>query len=80
MRDYIHVQDPAAGHVAALRALLKHSESFTVNLGTGRGHSVLVVVGAFEVASCRTVPYQIMPRRPGNVASAMPTLPWRYSC
>jgi UDP-glucose 4-epimerase len=68
MRDYIHVQDLAAGHVAALQALLAHGESFTVNLGTGRGYSVLEVVRAFEQASGRPVPYQLVDRRPGDVA------------
>jgi UDP-glucose 4-epimerase len=68
VRDYIHVQDLAVGHVAALRALLARQESFTVNLGTGRGQSVLDVVHAFERASGRPVPYQFAPRRPGDVA------------
>ncbi len=68
VRDYIHVQDLAAGHVAALKALLGQGKSFTVNLGTGRGHSVLEVVRAFEQASGRPVPYRIAPRRPGDVA------------
>ena len=68
VRDYIHVQDLAAGHVAALQALLGQGKSFTVNLGTGRGHSVLEVVKAFERASGRPVPYRIAPRRPGDVA------------
>lgn len=53
--DYIHVQDLAAGHVATMRALLDQDSSFTVNLGTGRGHSVLEVVRAFEKSSGRTV-------------------------
>ncbi|QHE85094.1 UDP-glucose 4-epimerase GalE [Hydrogenophaga sp. BPS33] len=76
VRDYIHVQDLAAGHVAALKALLGRGESFTVNLGTGRGHSVLEVVRAFEQASGRPVPYQLAPRRAGDVAQcwADPTL------
>lgn len=68
VRDYIHVQDLAAGHVAALQTLLNQGKSFTVNLGTGRGHSVLEVVKAFERASGRPVPYRIAPRRPGDVA------------
>jgi UDP-glucose 4-epimerase len=76
VRDYIHVQDLANAHVAALQALLgKHEkdhktkyESFTVNLGTAQGFSVLDVVKAFEQASGRKVPYQIAPRRPGDVA------------
>ena len=69
VRDYIHVQDLAQGHVAALAALLRGQASFTVNLGTGRGHSVLEVVRAFELASGRPVPWQFAPRRSGDVAS-----------
>ena len=69
VRDYIHVQDLAAGHVAALQALVAaEDQSFTVNLGTGQGHSVLEVVRAFEQASGQPVPYQFAPRRPGDVA------------
>jgi UDP-glucose 4-epimerase len=76
VRDYIHVQDLAAGHVAALQALLDRKSGFTVNLGTGRGYSVLEVVRAFELASGRSVPYEIAARRPGDVAQcyADPTL------
>ena len=69
VRDYIHVVDLAEGHVAALRRLLDQPGSFTVNLGTGRGHSVLEVVAAFATASGRAVPYEIQPRRPGDVAA-----------
>ena len=68
VRDYIHVQDLAQGHVAAVQALLVKGDSFTVNLGTGKGHSVLEVVRAFEQASGRSVPYQFAPRRAGDVA------------
>lgn len=68
VRDYIHVQDLAAGHAAALRALLAQPQSFTVNLGSGRGYSVLEVVRAFEEASGRPVPYKLVNRRPGDVA------------
>lgn len=68
VRDYIHVQDLAAGHVAALQTLLRQGHSFTVNLGTGKGHSVLEVVHAFAQASGRPVPYQFSPRRAGDVA------------
>ena len=68
VRDYIHVQDLAAGHVAALRALIGMGQSFTVNLGTGRGNSVLEVVQAFEQASGKPIPFQMAPRRPGDVA------------
>ena len=68
VRDYIHVQDLAQGHVAALQFLQSQCESFTVNLGTGRGYSVLDVVRAFEAASDKPVPYKIAPRRAGDVA------------
>ena len=76
VRDYIHVCDLAEGHVAALRRLLEASGSFTVNLGTGQGYSVLDVVQAYAAASGREVPYQVVPRRPGDVAAcyADPTL------
>jgi UDP-glucose 4-epimerase len=69
VRDYIHVMDLAEGHVAALARLLGGGASLTVNLGTGQGYSVLDVVKAFERASGRPVPYKIVPRRPGDVAS-----------
>ncbi|MES3002489.1 MAG: UDP-glucose 4-epimerase GalE [Pseudomonadota bacterium] len=68
VRDYIHVTDLAEGHVAALKALLEGGKSLTVNLGTGQGHSVLELVRAFEAASGRKVPYQLVPRRAGDVA------------
>jgi UDP-glucose 4-epimerase len=76
VRDYIHVEDLALGHVAALRRLLDRPGSLTVNLGTGRGHSVLEVVRANAAASGRGVPYAVVPRRPGDVAAcyADPTL------
>jgi len=69
VRDYIHVVDLAEGHVAALDRLLARPGSFTVNLGTGRGQSVLEVVRAYEAASGRPVPFRIEPRRPGDVAA-----------
>lgn len=71
VRDYIHVQDLARGHVAALSALLSdqaETRNFTVNLGTGVGCSVLEVVKAFEVASGRPIAYRIEARRAGDVA------------
>ncbi|KVP16234.1 UDP-glucose 4-epimerase GalE [Burkholderia ubonensis] len=68
VRDYIHVVDLAQGHIAALDALVKRDASFVVNLGTGRGYSVLEVVRAFEKASGRPVPYELVARRPGDVA------------
>jgi UDP-glucose 4-epimerase len=69
VRDYLHVVDLAEGHVAALRHLLAGGDSLTVNLGTGRGSSVLELVTAFERASGRPIPYEIAPRRAGDVAS-----------
>jgi UDP-glucose 4-epimerase len=69
VRDYIHVMDLALGHVAALEALEKRGSPITVNLGTGRGYSVLEAVKAFERASGRTIPLQFVPRRPGDVAA-----------
>ena len=69
VRDYIHVMDLAEGHVAALRRLFEAPGSFTVNLGTGRGQSVLEVVKAYEHASGRPVPFDLVPRRPGDVAA-----------
>ena len=84
VRDYIHVVDLAEGHVAAVRRLLGQPGSLTVNLGTGQGYSVLDVVKAYAAASGRDVPYQVVPRRPGDVAAcyadpamAAQTLGWR---
>ncbi|MDR1889060.1 MAG: UDP-glucose 4-epimerase GalE [Zoogloeaceae bacterium] len=69
VRDYIHVMDLAEGHAAALNWLVAHSGWHAVNLGTGRGYSVLEMVAAFVRASGRAVPYRIAPRRPGDVAA-----------
>jgi UDP-glucose 4-epimerase len=68
VRDYIHVVDLARGHLAALDALAREPGLLTINLGTGKGYSVLDMVHAFERASGRPVPYQIAPRRPGDIA------------
>ncbi|MCK6386869.1 MAG: UDP-glucose 4-epimerase GalE [Zoogloea sp.] len=68
VRDYIHVVDLAVGHVAAVRRLTERPGVLTVNLGTGRGYSVIEVVKAFEKASGRPVPFEIVARRPGDVA------------
>ncbi len=68
VRDYIHVVDLAVGHVAAVRRLTERPGVLTVNLGTGRGYSVIEVVRAFEKASGRPVPFEIVARRPGDVA------------
>ncbi|WP_283743523.1 UDP-glucose 4-epimerase GalE [Sideroxydans sp. CL21] len=69
VRDYIHVLDLAVGHLAALEALDKQKATLTVNLGTGRGYSVLDVIHAFEKASDRAVPFRITERRPGDIAA-----------
>jgi UDP-glucose 4-epimerase len=86
VRDYIHVMDLAEGHVAALKSLVDVGRSFTVNLGTGSGHSVLEVVRAFEEASGQAVPYRFADRRPGDIARcyadaslAQSLLGWRAS-
>ncbi len=68
VRDYIHVMDLAEGHVAALRHLLAHDGMLTVNLGTGRGYSVLQMVQAFGRSIDRELPYEIVARRPGDIA------------
>lgn len=68
VRDYIHVVDLAVGHVKALQRLAQREGVLTVNLGSGQGYSVLDVVRAFERASGRPVPYEIVARRPGDVA------------
>jgi len=84
VRDYIHVVDLAKGHLAALAELFRSEKSFTLNLGTGKGYSVLEMVRAFEAASGRKVPYEIVGRRPGDIAvcyadptEAMHRLDWR---
>ena len=72
VRDYIHVMDLAEGHQAAVEHLLNHPpQLLTLNLGSGRGHSVLEVVRAFEEASSKTVPFRISERRPGDAASTV---------
>lgn len=69
VRDYIHVEDLAHGHLCALDHMAHRSGGvFTYNLGTGRGYSVLEMVHAFEKASGKTVSYQFAPRRPGDIA------------
>ncbi len=69
VRDYIHVMDLADGHAKALGYAMTHAGWIAVNLGCGRGYSVLEVVKAFEKASGRPVPYQIVPRRAGDIAA-----------
>ena len=76
VRDYIHVMDLAEGHVRALETLAGEGGLCTWNLGTGRGHSVLEVLRAFEATCGQPIPHRIQPRRPGDVAVswADPTL------
>lgn len=85
VRDYIHVQDLVDGHVVALKHCLESaSELLTVNLGTGKGYSVLDMVRAFEQSSQKKVAYQVAPRRAGDIAAcwadtllAEQTLGWK---
>lgn len=76
VRDYIHIMDLVEGHVAALDYIHRERGLHTVNLGTGHGASVLDMVAAFERVSGRAVPYEIVARRPGDIAAcwADPTL------
>lgn len=67
IRDYVHVEDLAGGHIAALHALATRKGVLTVNLGTGRGYSVLEVVRTFAETTGRAVPYRVVGRRPGDV-------------
>ena len=69
VRDYIHVVDLAKGHVAAIRYAESHTGTEVFNLGTGTGYSVLDMVKAFEKVNGVPVPYQIAPRRPGDLAT-----------
>ncbi|MDC7689673.1 UDP-glucose 4-epimerase GalE [Vogesella indigofera] len=84
VRDYIHVVDLAEGHLKALQTLQTQGGLITVNLGTGQGYSVLDMVKAFEIASGKAVPYEIIARRPGDIAacwadpsSALEILGWQ---
>jgi len=84
VRDYIHVEDLAAGHLAALEYLQTHSGILTSNLGTGKGTSVKEAIAAFEKASGKKVPFKIVDRRLGDIAScyancdlAMKVLGWK---
>ena len=69
VRDYIHVVDLAAGHVKAIEKLQDHPGVEVYNLGTGNGYSVLQVVAAFEKACGHAIPYEIKPRREGDIAT-----------
>ncbi len=69
VRDYIHVVDLAKGHLCALDYAMKHCGAEAVNLGTGKGSSVLEVVAAFEKACGKAIPKEFAPRRPGDIAT-----------
>ncbi|MBQ6357058.1 MAG: UDP-glucose 4-epimerase GalE [Solobacterium sp.] len=69
VRDYIHVVDLAKGHISAVAYALEHKGAEKVNLGTGNGYSVLQVLHAYEKACGHELPYQIMERRPGDIAT-----------
>ena len=68
VRDYIHVLDLANGHVLAVNKLLSGSGLYIVNLGTGCGYSVLEMINGFSKALGKPIPYEIAPRRPGDIA------------
>lgn len=67
VRDYIHIQDLAAGHIKALEKLAEKPGLVTYNLGTGVGYSVLDIIHNFEKACGKKIPYRIAPRRPGDI-------------
>ncbi|QWD37669.1 UDP-glucose 4-epimerase GalE [Polynucleobacter paneuropaeus] len=69
VRDFIHVEDLASGHLAALDYLQKNSGVLTVNLGTGTGTSVIEMIEAFKKASGKTIAYEVVARRSGDIAS-----------
>ena len=68
IRDYIHVEDLADGHVLSVNALIESGQSHTVNLGTGEGNTVLEVLRAYSDACGKDLPFEIVPRRDGDVA------------
>jgi len=76
VRDYLHVVDLAAGHLRAMELADRRPGFIAINLGTGRGTSVLELVRAFEAATGKWIPYEITARRPGDIAAcwADPTL------
>ena len=87
VRDYIHVMDLARGHVAALEYLKGHRGAEAINLGTGQGYSVLQIVQHFEAAAGVSIPYEIVGRRPGDIAEyyanadkARRLLGWQAEC
>lgn len=69
VRDYIHVVDLATGHLAAVKYVLEHTGVEAVNLGTGKGSSVMEVLHSFEKACGKDLPYKVLPRRAGDIAT-----------
>jgi UDP-glucose 4-epimerase len=69
VRDYIHVVDLAIGHLKALNKINAEAGAHIYNLGTGNGYSVFEMVTAFEKAANKPVPYEVKPRRPGDIAA-----------
>ena len=70
IRDYLHVVDLADAHVKAIEALNHRESGFICNLGTGKGSSVLEVIAAFQKATGKRIPYEMVARRPGDVTEA----------
>jgi UDP-glucose 4-epimerase len=70
VRDYIHVIDLANGHLAALKAFKRKVQVFKYNLGTGQGTSVLQLIHAFSTANNLNIPYEIVGRRAGDIATS----------
>ena len=81
IRDYIHIEDLAKGHIAALKKIVSdESNLLTINLGTGTGYSVLEVVKAFEKASGKKIPYEIVARRDGDMAECYASTKYAEQC
>jgi UDP-glucose 4-epimerase len=76
VRDYIHVVDLALGHIAAVQKLAHKPGATAYNLGTGQGYSVLEMVAAFARACGKPIPYQIVARRPGDIAETYADPSW----
>ncbi len=79
VRDYIHVVDLAKGHVLAVKKLVENCGLFVVNLGTGKGYSVLEMIDAFSKAAGKQIPYEIAPRRAGDIAECYADPTYAYN-
>ncbi|MBP1716186.1 MAG: UDP-glucose 4-epimerase GalE, partial [Deltaproteobacteria bacterium] len=78
VRDYIHIVDLSRGHLKALEKLRNKPGLVTLNLGTGRGYSVLEAIAAFTKACGKPIPYRIVARRPGKGLTEMCADAWRW--